>query len=302
MMITANSEMEINLLALRRRRVAGERMVFTDVDTFEGQPSEPITLHKYAYANNDPILFTDPSGHMGLVERIVVAGALALSLTIGVLFTLPFARALFQGPQHHVSTGIGGSTIDAQMNSLIADVRAQISVASPQQRARARNSFGFTASVNALSSWDVQELYHSGFNNPSSSLVNAAMATSGEVHPDLFASAGSLPGTVTWHGRVYDSDDVNYYYFGVLVRALDDADGTNTFSSNQSKIILYRGVFAQGDKLMSRQAMFADGYNGRSPREDTSVGKATPSGMSYSGALTWLIKDTDGVVFPNSGK
>ncbi|MFW6295895.1 MAG: RHS repeat-associated core domain-containing protein [Halothece sp.] len=35
---------------------------FTRRDTFEGIFGEPITLHKYLYANDNPVLYTDPTG------------------------------------------------------------------------------------------------------------------------------------------------------------------------------------------------------------------------------------------------
>jgi len=35
---------------------------FTRRDTYEGRIGEPITLHKYVYAHNNPINLTDPSG------------------------------------------------------------------------------------------------------------------------------------------------------------------------------------------------------------------------------------------------
>ena len=41
---------------------------FTQMDTWMGNSSDPVTLHKYAYGNLDPANTVDPSGHFGLVE------------------------------------------------------------------------------------------------------------------------------------------------------------------------------------------------------------------------------------------
>jgi hypothetical protein len=37
---------------------------FQTMDSFDGVPTEPQTLHKYTYAQNDPVNRVDPSGHL----------------------------------------------------------------------------------------------------------------------------------------------------------------------------------------------------------------------------------------------
>ncbi|WP_245555099.1 RHS repeat-associated core domain-containing protein [Hahella ganghwensis] len=44
---------------------------FTQMDTWMGVNSDPITLHKYLYANADPVAYTDPTGNFGLFEASV---------------------------------------------------------------------------------------------------------------------------------------------------------------------------------------------------------------------------------------
>ncbi len=44
---------------------------FQNMDTFAGRMFEPITLHKYLYANGGPINFVDPSGQFGIAEASV---------------------------------------------------------------------------------------------------------------------------------------------------------------------------------------------------------------------------------------
>src|SRR5207245_7285073 len=41
---------------------------FISQDSVDGNPFEPMTLHKYTYAHNNPINGRDPSGHFTLLE------------------------------------------------------------------------------------------------------------------------------------------------------------------------------------------------------------------------------------------
>jgi RHS repeat-associated protein len=43
---------------------------FTRRDTFPGYEEKPVTTHPYIYANNNPVMFTDPSGFFSLAELL----------------------------------------------------------------------------------------------------------------------------------------------------------------------------------------------------------------------------------------
>lgn len=53
---------------------------FTQADTWPGIDQQPVTLHKYAYANVDPTNHIDPSGNAGLVSGFG-AGTINATLT-----------------------------------------------------------------------------------------------------------------------------------------------------------------------------------------------------------------------------
>jgi RHS repeat-associated protein len=75
---------------------------FTGMDPFGGDPNDPLTLHKYAYAMDSPVDLQDPSGMFG-----DFGGGGALSL-VSALIEVPssLARVLIEGSP---SGGSGGS-------------------------------------------------------------------------------------------------------------------------------------------------------------------------------------------------
>ncbi len=53
---------------LRQRYYDATTGRFTRRDTYEGRLEEPVTLHKYLYANGNPVSYTDPTGLFSLGE------------------------------------------------------------------------------------------------------------------------------------------------------------------------------------------------------------------------------------------
>ena len=53
---------------------------FWTMDSIDGDPESPITLHKYLYGNADPVNVTDPSGHEGDLGSVMVSIAISSSL------------------------------------------------------------------------------------------------------------------------------------------------------------------------------------------------------------------------------
>ena len=48
---------------------------FLQRDTFAGIPTSPQSLHKYTYTHNNPIRYTDPSGHLTFIPLILAAAS-----------------------------------------------------------------------------------------------------------------------------------------------------------------------------------------------------------------------------------
>ena len=59
---------ETGLYYLRARYMDPSTGTFTSMDTYGGSLSDPMSLHKYMFANSNPVMNSDPSGHMTLSE------------------------------------------------------------------------------------------------------------------------------------------------------------------------------------------------------------------------------------------
>src|SRR5262249_41095849 len=70
---------------LRARYLRGENGRFLTRDTADGDQSVPLTLHRYIYANANPVNNIDPSGNFGLAE---LSATIAI---IGILSSMAFA-------------------------------------------------------------------------------------------------------------------------------------------------------------------------------------------------------------------
>lgn len=100
-----------------------------DLDIFEGRVHDPQSLHKYLYANADPVDFTDPSGMFGFS----IGGALGLGLRIAawsaVGITAAYTAWSYLGPNSFARYGqltswaawlSGAAKIDQYLNANIS--------------------------------------------------------------------------------------------------------------------------------------------------------------------------------------
>ena len=83
------------LYYLRARYMDTSTGRFISQDTYAGSTADPISLHKYLYANSNPVMYSDPSGYMSLGETMVtcaVIGALGGGCITAGLNVLRFLR------------------------------------------------------------------------------------------------------------------------------------------------------------------------------------------------------------------
>ena len=70
---------------LRARHYDAKVGRFTQIDPFPGVSADPASLHKYTYAQADPVNKSDPSGEFTLGEVLTVASLIGTLVTIGIL-------------------------------------------------------------------------------------------------------------------------------------------------------------------------------------------------------------------------
>jgi RHS repeat-associated protein len=74
---------DLGMYYLRARYMNPQSGRFWTMDSFEGNSSTPLSLHKYLYVHNDPINFIDPSGHFEF-NLISLLSATALQMYMRV--------------------------------------------------------------------------------------------------------------------------------------------------------------------------------------------------------------------------
>ena len=65
------------LYYLRARYMDTSTGRFISQDSYAGSISDPISLHKYLYANANPVMYSDPSGYTSLGEMVCVSAAIS---------------------------------------------------------------------------------------------------------------------------------------------------------------------------------------------------------------------------------
>ncbi len=110
-------DQDLGAYYLRARYYSPQTGRFWTMDTFEGNSEDPLRLHKYLYAANNPVNNIDPSGHdlIGLMANFYVKaqlGAFTAFTTYGALTeTVAFATALSMlNSAQLLSTGIDPET------------------------------------------------------------------------------------------------------------------------------------------------------------------------------------------------
>ena len=82
---------ETGLYYLRARYMDPNTGTFTSMDTYGGSLSDPMSLHKYLFANSNPVMYSDPSGHNAtLVETDTVVAIITIFAEVctGIVYNI----------------------------------------------------------------------------------------------------------------------------------------------------------------------------------------------------------------------
>ena len=78
---------DTGLYYLRARYMDPATGTFTSMDTYGGSLTDPMSLHKYLFANSNPVAYCDPSGHFSMTEQALVCGLIG-ELASAVIYTV----------------------------------------------------------------------------------------------------------------------------------------------------------------------------------------------------------------------
>ena len=95
---------ETGLYYLRARYMDPSTGTFTSMDTYGGSLSDPMSLHKYMFANSNPVMNCDPSGHYTLTEQqtTVAIQAILGEATSGIFYIVDMVITDPQMKNHSV--------------------------------------------------------------------------------------------------------------------------------------------------------------------------------------------------------
>jgi RHS repeat-associated core domain len=78
---------ESGLYYLRARYYDSSIGRFLSEDTYAGNPNDPLSLNLYSYCRNDPVMYSDPSGHVYLTEGATGSDVQVVQAALGVPLT-----------------------------------------------------------------------------------------------------------------------------------------------------------------------------------------------------------------------
>ena len=108
-----------NLYYLRARYMNPGTGTFISMDSYQGDLYEPVTLHKYLYANANPVKYSDPSGMFSLAESAAVN---AISEVLYENRYTIMGMAILNGIGNGAMTALSGGTLSDVAKSTLEGI------------------------------------------------------------------------------------------------------------------------------------------------------------------------------------
>ncbi len=105
------------LYYLRARYMNPKTGGFISMDEYSGSIFDPVSLHKYLYANANPVTYKDPSGYFTLAE-------VSVSMSISTTLREAHATAMFSGLLNALHTFMSGGSQGDVLNSFFGGIGA----------------------------------------------------------------------------------------------------------------------------------------------------------------------------------
>ena len=172
---------------------------FWTLDTYEGNQSDPLSLHKYLYCQGNPVNHVDPTGHD-------VDVYLEIADIIGTFAASP------SSPPIGKVNGQGGPDVALALNRTLLDVEAKFySWSKSEKRKAAEELYDLTGGRGA---WDILPLMSIGMGG-----VGIMDPVDRKVYR---CGTGFWVGTVAVNGQCYYANAVNYALWGKMNRLCYD--------------------------------------------------------------------------------
>ena len=272
-------DLDLGLYYLRARYHNTDTGRFWTEDSYEGENSDPATLHKYLYCGNNPVNACDPSGNWTLVEEWH-AETIAANTKINLW---SYVNSL-KGTESTPTTC--GPDISAALINTLNDV-LEIFLLSPKRvQHRAANNIILHPYDMLVGGWDIWALYALGYGwlgSPSVFGKEASLGTGYGADTVQFGFDSK---------NVYHGGSVNYALWGRMFYAFHHAFKNPKYSETAAvaaaRANKFLGHLELTDSYAAEAAAFVKfGYSQTDPSSTALPFKTNPSNMATSIRLQW---------------